>query len=230
MLQITLTHFTPAQAEKITGMAVDQQRNLRRHGYLPQSSGHSRYDGFALARMDAIQSLAARGIGPSLTAKPENGFDIATLCATGILWSLLGWSDAYEGDHLTFVQDGPPPVSFSPEEKRMVVDAAIARGMSEEEANHLISEGTRDWASRSDTLRRQVMTLMPIRRLIPARYFIWWADGSHSWEVDLDEAFSGSHHDPRVQGAAVVIDQDAIASRLLSRAGSAFAHVEERNQ
>lgn len=230
MLEITLTHFTPAQAEKSTGMAVDQQRNLRRHGYLPQSSGHSRYDGLALARMAAIQALANRGIGPSLTAKSENGFDIATLCATGILWSLLGWSDAYEGDHLTFVQDGPPPVSFSPEEARVVVDAAIARGISEEEAHRLVAEGARDWASRSDTLKRQVMAKMQLRRVIPARYFIWWADGSHTWEVSLEDAFSGHHHDPRVQGAVVIIDQEAVAAGLLARAGTAFAHIEEHSQ
>ncbi|WP_028711002.1 hypothetical protein [Paracoccus pantotrophus] len=226
MVQITLTQFTPAQAEKITGISVDQQRNLRRHGYLAQSEGHARFDGFGLARLLAIRALSDRGIGPSLTAKADESQDIATLCATGILWALLDWVDAYEGDHKTFAAPWPPSRPRSEDEMKLLIEVGQRRGYSESDLRKMLDESSRDWAERSEWLKKQVIQKMGARRVIPARYFIWWADGTHTWEHDLDASFSGSAHDPRYEGAVIILDQEAMGSRLLSRAGTAFAHIE----
>ena len=57
-----------------------------------------------------------------------------------------------------------------------------------------------------------------------------WADGTHTWEHELDDAFSDKSHDPRYQGAVIIMDQDALASGLLSRAGTAFAHIEDQQE
>lgn len=228
MIQITLTQFTPAQAEKITGISVDQQRNLRRHGYLAHSDGHARFDGFGLARLFAIKALSDRGIGPALTAKPDDGSDVASLCATGILWALLDWVDAYEGDHKTFAVTWPPSPPMSEHELQLVIEEGKRHGYSEDAIRSMAAEARGDWDERSEWLKKQVMQKMGARRVIPARYFIWWADGAHSWERNLDGSFSASAHDPRYEGAVIVLDQDAMASRLLSRAGAAFAHVEEQ--
>lgn len=228
MVQITLTQFTPAQAEKITGISVDQQRNLRRHGYLAQSHGHARFDGFGLARLAAIKGLSDRGIGPSLTAKADEGLDIATLCATGILWALLDWIDAYEGDHKTFAVSWPRSQPLSEDDLKLMIEAAKHRGYSEDVIREMFEESARDWAERSEWLKKQVIQKMGAHRVIPARYFIWWADGTHTWDDGLEEAFSGPSHDPRYQGAVIIMDQDALASNLLSRAGTAFAHIEDQ--
>lgn len=226
MVQITLTQFTPAQAEKISGVSVDQQRNLRRHGYLPHSEGHARFDGLGLARLAAIKVLSDRGIGPSLVAKADDGADIATICATGILWSLLGRLDAYEGDHKTFPVGWPPPATFSKGDIDILVAEGRRHGYSEKFLRKVVNEAPDDWRDRSDWLKKRVIHKMGLRKVVPARYFIWWADGSHVWEHDLDDAFSGNSHDLKYQGAVIVLDQDAIASGLLSRAGVAFAHIE----
>lgn len=230
MIQATLTQFTPAQAEKIAGISVDQQRNLRRHGYLAQSEGHARFDGFGLARLTAIKALSDRGIGPSLTAKADvrDGFDIATLCATGILWSLLDWPEAYEGDHFSFTAPWPPSKSLPKEDVDLLAAAAKKHGYPEDVIKRIVEEPASDWAERSEYLKKQVIQKMGARRVIPARYFIWWADGTHTWEHELDDAFSGSSFDPRYQGAVIIMDQDALASCLLSRAGTAFAHIEDQ--
>ncbi|WP_323009647.1 hypothetical protein [Paracoccus sp. (in: a-proteobacteria)] len=228
MVQITLTQFTPAQAEKITGISVDQQRNLRRHGYLAQSEGHARFDGFGLARLFAIKALSDRGIGPSLTAKSDESPDIATLCATGILWALLDWVDAYEGDHKSFAVTWPSPPPLSEADLQLAIEEGQRRGYPEDAIRSMFDESSRDWADRSEWLKKQVIQKMGARRVIPARYFIWWADGTHSWEKDLDGSFSGSSHDPRYEGAVIVLDQDAMAARLLSRADTAFAHIEDQ--
>lgn len=228
MIQATLTQFTPAQAEKITGISVDQQRNLRRHGYLSKSEGHARFDGFGLARLTAIKMLSDRGIGPSLTAKADDGFDIATLCATGILWSLLDWSDAYEGDHFSFAAPWPPSKSLSKEDVDLLAEAAKKYGYPENEIKRIVEKPASDWAERSEWLKKQVIQKMGARRVIPARYFIWWADGTHTWQHELGDVFSSSSFDDRYQGAVIIMDQEAVASGLLSRAGAAFAHIEDQ--
>ena len=65
-LHMEANEFTPADAEVITGVSVDQQRNWRRYGYLPKSLGkHARFKPHQLARMLVMQMLSKRGIGPS---------------------------------------------------------------------------------------------------------------------------------------------------------------------
>lgn len=225
MIEITLTQFTPGQAEKITGVSVVQQRNLRRHGYLISNEGHARFNAFGLARLLAIQILADRGIGPALTAKADDGFDIASIIATGILSSLFGWVDAYEGDHLSF-KPGLPPRTSEPLDEATVdqlLAAAARTGIRLTREQLLNSE----WQTRSEILKRRALTAAGCGRVIPARFLIWWANGKHVWEFDLQKAFGDTSDDPRYHGATIVIDQDAVASMLLERAGAPFAHVEE---
>lgn len=226
MIEITLTQFTPGQAEKITGVSVVQQRNLRRHGYLISNEGHARFNAFGLARLLAIQILADRGIGPALTAKADDGFDIASIIATGILSSLFGWVDAYEGDHLSFELDVP----LRPAEAELddiivaqLIDAASRQGVSLTRDQLTGSE----WRTRADVLKHRALRAAGCRRVVPVRFFIWWANGEHAWEFDLQKAFGDESDDPRYHGATIVIDQDAVASMLLKRAGAPFAHVEE---
>jgi hypothetical protein len=60
------TTFTPAEAEAITGVNVVQQRNLRRHGYLPKTpKGMTRFKIDGSAGLLVTGKLAERGIPPS---------------------------------------------------------------------------------------------------------------------------------------------------------------------
>lgn len=225
MIEITLTQFTPGQAERITGVSVDQQRNLRRHGYLPTTEGHARFNAFSLARLLSIQLLADRGIGPALTAKADDGFDIASISATGILSSLFDWVDAYEGDHKSFKLD--VPLQSSPQLDEATITALVEGAAAEGFPLTRDQLTSSDWRTRSHVLKHRALVAAGCKCVVPVRFFIWWANGEHTWEFDLRKAFGDSSDDARYHGAAIVIDQNAVASMLLDRAGVAFAHVEE---
>lgn len=67
------TTFTPAEAETITGVNVVQQRNLRRHGYLPKTSkGMTRFKIKEAAGLLVMGKLAERGIPPSTSTEVAN--------------------------------------------------------------------------------------------------------------------------------------------------------------
>ncbi len=89
---ITLTMFTPAEAERITGVSTDKQRDWRRHGYLPSSDGHARFDIFALAKMTVMGMLAEHGIGPK-----RSNLD-SVWSAQFIAYRALEFREAWEGD------------------------------------------------------------------------------------------------------------------------------------
>ena len=88
-LQPTL--FTPRQAEQITGIRMARQRDLRRHGYLPQHEGHAKFSAVDLAEMLVLAAMMRRGIGPS------DAIQIAKISAVGIVLHALADPAAFEG-------------------------------------------------------------------------------------------------------------------------------------
>ena len=56
--------FTPAEAEQITGVTGAVQRDWRRHGYLPSTKGHARFELHDLAELWLLKMFTDRGIGP----------------------------------------------------------------------------------------------------------------------------------------------------------------------
>ncbi len=99
---LTSTLFTPAQAEKITGLSVASQRDFRRRGFMKATpgTGHSRFDVFDLAWMLFVRSMSDRGIGPSQSV------EVAEWAVQRIVWSALSWINAFEGDHeIAFLED-----------------------------------------------------------------------------------------------------------------------------
>lgn len=85
------TRFTPRQAEQITGITMVRQRDLRRHGYLPQHEGHARFTAIDLAQMMVLSSMMQRGIAPSTAA------GLAEISAVGIVQVALSSPDVWEG-------------------------------------------------------------------------------------------------------------------------------------
>lgn len=88
---LLLTTFTPRQAEQITGIKAARQRDLRRHGYLPQQEGHAQFTAVDLAEMLVLSSMMRRGVGPGSAS------GIAKISAIGIVQSALSDPDAFEG-------------------------------------------------------------------------------------------------------------------------------------
>lgn len=68
MMQPTVEMFAfkPADAERVTGVATQLQRDWRGRGYLAKSEGHARYDIFGLAGLWVLKMASDRGIGPSV--------------------------------------------------------------------------------------------------------------------------------------------------------------------
>lgn len=214
--QYVLTTFTPAEAEKITTLNTVMQRDWRRRGFIPSGEGHARFDAFALAEIWVMKMLSDRGVGPQLSK------EVAPICAVGMLWQALKSVDAYEGDHQkTF--------DWLPEDRRRRYSA------SEIEELHKILENTGhslpetfdpEWSDKAEFLAKQIFRLKSLPRLVPAPFFIWWADGSHVWHDELDKAFSGSSKEEKYAGPVIVLDLGALATQLLHCAGRALVHVE----
>jgi hypothetical protein len=56
----SLHTYTPAEAERVTGVTVTMQRDWRRHGHIPasESAGHTRYDIVHLANLIVMRALS----------------------------------------------------------------------------------------------------------------------------------------------------------------------------
>ena len=87
--------FTPADAERITGVSVTLQRDWRRRGILPGQDGHARFDAFALAEMLFLRVMADRGIGPLTKIAGLPLKDFADGIGARIVAHALRWQDAW---------------------------------------------------------------------------------------------------------------------------------------
>lgn len=210
-----LTLFSPSEAEAITGLTTTMQRDWRRRGLLPTNDRHAKFDVFALAEMATLKMLSDRGIGPQIAKSA------AFWCSIGIVWQALHFIDAYQGDHLRTFEWLPeaecPKVPPLPED---IANLAKRTGV------RVPASGSIHWGAQAMFMQRHVFTMIGAEHVIPARYFIWWADDSHIFHVSLDRAFSDLSADPRYAGPVVVLDLQAIAEALSQRAGRAFVHVE----
>jgi hypothetical protein len=170
----------------------------------------------------AIHELSKKGIGPLQTASPDDGFDIAAICARGIVWSLFGRANSYEGDHLRFDTGVPPHEPLSPD---------VAALLSEEIKRHGFDlsglDFQSDWHMRANKLQKTIFRMLNLGRVIPAKFCVWWANDTCTWEEDLNQAFSSGTTEERGLGATVILDHDALASLILARVNVALAHVEE---
>jgi hypothetical protein len=86
-----LNEFTPAEAERITGLPQATKRDWVRREFLSKTSGHARYTVRPLAEMFMLRLMSEHGLGPD-RFKP-----IAMLAAQGLLYYALRVADHYEG-------------------------------------------------------------------------------------------------------------------------------------
>jgi hypothetical protein len=212
--------FAASEAAAITGLSADRQRDLRRHGYLPTKSGHARFDLYELAEMLFIQRMMDRGVGPKVSAP------LASIAATGIGWFALQAPEAFEGDHLRLIEAGiVPPVVWGSEDEKLM-DAAAARasdyGQTAEWVRERCNRQAREANAQARFLARYIAGMVR-GRVIPGRYLILWADGTETFQEDVQSALDGVWmDDPRLSGPIVVIFLEALGGDLLRRAGRPF--------
>lgn len=216
---LTLTLFTPAEVERITGVTTMTQRDWRRRSIVPKrGEGHARYNLFELAEMFAIKLLSDRGV------PLEEASNVALWCGMGIGFRVLQWVDAYEGDHLrTNEARGIPDTRMSDSDLELVRAAAAQGGID-------LPEGLGEryvWGDKGDWLARQVYRQQYRTGVVPGKLFIWWANGTHLFHESFDAARDDMvSSDPRLAGPSLVLDLESLGSVLSDRAGRAFVHVE----
>lgn len=212
-----LTMFTPAEAAEMTGVSTMTQRDMRRRGFIPVVEGHARFDPFALAELQVFRLLADRGVGQAQCA------DVVPWAATGIMWHALFIEKAYSGDHLRTFE-------WEPEGRgvKQPVDDKI-RAVFEEHGAKIPPEINMDdwlhWQGQAQWIARRIISRVRRVRVIPAPYFVWWPDETHSFVESLDDAFRGQYTDAQYDGAVIVIDLGAAAAALVQRAGRALVQV-----
>ena len=108
--------FTARQAAKITGMSEAQQRNHRRHGYLPKTNqGWSRFTPVELAELLVMQQLAGRGLSPAGAMPILKAMQSSPAAALVSYWarSTPGAINPHP-DHVDELEDPDPPPAHTP--------------------------------------------------------------------------------------------------------------------
>lgn len=222
-LETKLTVFTPAEAEKITRVLVATQRDWRRRGFLPATEGHMRFNAFELGELLALKLLADRGIGP------KEGKEVSDYIAAGIVRFSLQSKMAYEGN-CSEVDELPRKLSVKGLREAIETKVAAAR------QGHIVnlSDAPVQWLASTNKVSRHVLRQhnkpTGIGKVVPGRFFLWFADGSHLWDKEIEKHFEADDVesvDVKTAGPVVVLDQFALGRLMLERAGRAFVYIED---
>jgi hypothetical protein len=134
------TTFTASEAERISSVNGENQRNLRRHGYLaPIAGGKAKFGLEDIARLVVIGFLSERGFPPAISTT------IANFCAAMVAAHALDLEDAVgdkdarkalieklapDGLHRFAVVTGPSPnkMQFGNNAKKIVYAASELGG------------------------------------------------------------------------------------------------------
>jgi len=192
------THFESRDAEKLCRLSMPQQRNWRRYGSLPPIEGHARLDVFDLCELYSLGLLTEKGVAP------KQAVEVVDILRMGLAWHALTCAAAYDGeDHL--LSDEPL--------------SDFEKGIDNPIYSRLDRYGRAAFKGKEG--------LMGKGRLIPARFFIWFADGTHTWDQSVDRHFHGNEGDPRIAGPVIVLDQMALGLDMAHRSNKPFALVME---
>lgn len=93
----TLSVFTPSEAEQITGVSVDLQRDWRRRRIMPKRDGHARFDAHELADMLTLKMCSDAGL--SL----DDAKEWVPFLPAAIIMHALSTPGAIEGDDAEYV-------------------------------------------------------------------------------------------------------------------------------
>lgn len=214
---IQLNTWTPREAERITSVDRNTQRDWRRRGLFPNFKGHARFNPFQLAQIWIMRMLSERGV-PLKEAQ-----EVAHWCAVGVIHAALQWIDAYEGDHLRTYEWQPDVLDCltradSDQEREQANESLVKARIDPPDPN---------WGHKARWLSRQILARAAATRVVPARFFIWWANDTHTWHHSVDAAYSeGLSSDSKFAGPSLILDQDALASTFLDLVETTLVRIE----
>lgn len=222
-LAILETTFTPSEVGRMSGVSAAKQRDLRRHGFLPEAKGHARFNAYDAAELMFVQKLAGRGVGP------KHAFEVSKVCATGIVWHALSSPNAFSGDHLALIERGiVPDVAWdtkTAEAIEALAQEASDFGKTPDEIRAVLTaEGAKNY--RQAAFLQRYITNFYRGRVLPAPYFIWWADNSETWAENLQAAFDDlPDADPKRTGPVIVLSLESLGRELLAAANKPLFEV-----
>ncbi len=194
--------LTPGEVSEISGVSLDNQRNLRRAGYLPKMKGHARFTLLDTARLMVIGLLSERGIGPKVAVT------FADTAARGIVLGVFRQSRLYSDE---------------------VARAALAETRDEADDDlALTRESLPDLDEAVEKRVRGIIALQLLSELLEKQLgmrgekspnlFVLWANGHAEFFYGDDDPWSDVMYDhPAWQGPIIVLPMPAIASLLASR-------------
>lgn len=209
-LNISLTQYTPAEAQQMTGLSTAMQRDWRHRGFGSRVGKQARFSIFDVAEMYFMKAASDQGKGPSLSA-PYASRVSERLVATGLMWR----DDMWAGDRPVEMFERIPrgARSFTPNEQY-----CFETGYGPEEESE-------------DAFKRQwgVIQLFHAMSLAPQLRWggqaIWWPTGEFEIGSYEESRFSGlgtvgklSKVDPKFDGPALVYDLEPAAEILADRA------------
>lgn len=129
---------------------------------------------------------------------PKRAKVISETCALGITWAVFNSDNAYGRDYDLI---------------------SGAHGTSNNIAKELDTD-------KAFYFRSNIFNINSFKDTVPDEYFIWWANGEHSWYTLVDQAFEEvMEHDVKLAGPIIILSLNSLASDLIRRAGSVFANV-----
>lgn len=209
-LKFDLLH--PAEAAQVSGVSLDNQRNLRRAGYLPKNKGHARFTLLDVCRLLVFGMMSERGIGPKVVAS------FADTAARGILHRLLSHSRIYSTALQRVALEATRAESDESLEKaRAKVDFEITEEL--------------ELSYRGDIAREFVAEAVEshfgIRGEEAPNLFIYWSNGHPEFFYNEDDPFGDCDYSiPAWQGPAIMFSIGAVAYLLASRLSHPVIHLE----
>lgn len=209
--EFNFTLWSAGEVERITGMTQAQQRNLRRHGYIPKIEGHARFNIFDLTRLHVYQAFHEARIGPG---------DIQDV--VGWISGALSIQILSNGKAIAGMRRGKEQKPKEWQHLEIIFDDLIERGH-----NYTAEKIKKEFAhpdQDTSSIARYVMKKFAqgdaatVARVQLTRFFVIYHDGGHEWVTDPAIVFEQSNAD-RVRRPVLFFDQHRVADALIERIG-----------
>ena len=220
--QVEFARFTPREAEKITGVSTSLQRDWRRREVLPPTKGHARFNVLELSWLLGTKLLSEKGVGP------EHTKEVMDILASGITQFALQNIHAFEGN-VPSIQSLPTDENTR-QQIALLEEKILQKGAGSDQA--MLSA----WNSAIGPhgIVQHAMSELDgwkgIGRVAISRYFIWFADGTHTWHYSVSEAMKGDDkHDfvRKNSGPVIVIDQYQLGRMLREQVSQPLVSVNQ---
>ena len=212
-MNLTIDLLTPNEVAEITNISAENQRNMRRSGYLPKNSGHARFTLHDTARLLVIGLMAERGIGPKISVT------FADTAARGIVLSLLYSSEIYSESAAVAAH-----LETETEAVEGIARVRLTKLTDLNDSDILSFKGS----IAKNYLAEKIAATLGMQGEKRPNFFCLWAnnhpeffyDDEHPWE-DVDYSL------PAWQGPVIMFSIGAVAALMASRLPRSIVHAVE---